>query len=320
MKYTVLIVDDEKGNQDLLVRTLRTQYNILTADSGIEALKVLEDNDVHLILSDHNMAEMDGLEFLKLTTKTNPNSMRILITAHADSAMLIKAINYGKIYRCVLKPWEPEALVKVLDEALEYYKNTILNQKLAQDFGSLFSGTISAITEALDAKDSYTYGRSQRVTENSLKVARHLDFSDYELTKLEIAGLLHDIGMIGVPEHILQKPDDLTKEEFEVIKNHVSYGVKIISNIKQLEPIVNIISNHHERFDGKGYPNGTIGEEIPISAKIIAVADAYDGMVSKRAYRNELPQDVALEQIQKGAGTQFDPAIVDAFLEVIKSK
>ena len=140
--------------------------------------------------------------------------------------------------------------------------------------------------------------------------------SDTELSELELAGLLHDIGMIGVSENILNKPDNLNAEEFDEIKKHVLTGVKILEEIKQLRSVIRIVNFHHEKYDGKGYPYGVIGDEIPIEAQIIAIADAYDGMTSDRAYRKGLSHEKAIEEIKKAAGTQFSPKVVEAFLKI----
>lgn len=181
----------------------------------------------------------------------------------------------------------------------------------------LFSGTITAITEALDAKDSYTSGRSKRVTYYSLETGKYYGLSDSELSELELAGLLHDIGMIGVPETVINKVENLSKEEFDIIKKHVQLGVKILEEIKPLELVVKVIELHHERFDGNGYPYGLKKEEIPISSRIIALADAYDGMVSDRAYRKGMSHEEAIEELKKESNGQFDPKVVEAFLAII---
>jgi len=181
----------------------------------------------------------------------------------------------------------------------------------------LFSGTINAIIEALDAKDSFTLGRSRRVTFFALNMAKHLNLPAEELGKVELAGLLHDIGMIGVSEDILNKPEALTTDEYENVKKHVDHGVKILEDIKQLKDVVEIIKFHHEKFDGSGYPWGLKGDEIPLNARIIAIADAYDSISSNRSYRVGLEHEEVIKKIENQSGRQFDPKIVQAFKEVI---
>lgn len=317
MKYNILVTDDEIDNLQLFRRTLRQEYTVFLANSGFEAIEVLKNNKIDMVISDHKMPGMDGVELMKKSLSYAPDAIRILITAYTDSASLMNAINEGKIHRYMRKPWNPIDLVNILDASFEVYQLNIDNQSLALDLKDLFSGTISAITEALDAKDSYTYGRSKRVTFYSLKIGRAMGLSDTELSELELAGLLHDIGMIGVPEAILSKPGNLSLEEYEDIKKHVLTGVKILEEIKQLRPVIRFVSLHHERFDGKGYPYGLKGDDIPLESQIIAIADAYDGMTSDRAYRKGIPHELAVKEIVKGSGSQFDSKVVESFLSVI---
>ena len=239
--------------------------------------------------------------------------MRILLTAYSDANILIDAINYAKIYRYVKKPFNPEELQLIVSSALEYYQLKYDNDKLINDLKELFSGTIKAIMEALDAKDSYTSGRSKRITYYSIIVAKQLGLSTIDTGKVELAGMLHDIGMIGVSDEILYKIDALSQEEYDEIKKHITYSVKILEDIKQLKDVVEIIKYHHEKYDGTGYPYGVKGEDIPLGSRIIAVADAFDSIISNRIYRNKIELQDALNEIKKGALTQFDPVVVKAF-------
>lgn len=316
-KFKVLIVDDEEDNLALLYRTLRQDFQILKTPSPIEALKMLDENPVDIIISDHKMEEMDGVEFLRRSYELYPQSVRLLVTAYSDTKILIDAINYGKIYRYIKKPWDPAELLMIVKAAAEYFQLKQENDRLIFDLKELFSGTVNAIIEALDAKDSFTLGRSRRVTFLSMKMAQFLNLSAEETGKLELAGLLHDIGMIGVSEDILNKTEALTQSEFEVIKKHVNYGVKILEDIKQLKDVVEIIKYHHEKFDGNGYPYGLKGDEIPLNAQIIAISDAYDSMVSKRSYRAGLTHEDAVKRIEEQAGRQFNPVVVQAFKAIV---
>lgn len=316
-KYKILIVDDEESNLALLFRTLRVDFSIFKTTSPIEALKILDENPIDMIISDHKMEEMDGVEFLKTSYERHPNCLRLLVTAYSDSKILIDAINYGKIYRYIKKPWEPSDLMLIINSAIEYHQLKKENDRLIYDLKELFSGTINAIIEALDAKDSYTLGKSRRVTFISLKMVKYFNLPMEELGKLELAGLLHDIGMIGISEEILNKTEALTEDEYESIKKHVEHGVKILEDIKQLKDVVEIIKYHHERFDGSGYPYGIKGDEIPLNARIISIADSYDSMVSNRSYRKGLSHEEAMKKIIEQSGRQFDPVIVKAFSTII---
>ena len=312
-KYNILLVDDEEDNLALLYRTLRGAYNLEKTTSSLHALEILKEKHFELVISDHKMPEMDGVEFLKHVQVHYPSTMRILLTAYSDANILIDAINYAKIYRYVKKPFNPEELQLIVSSALEYYQLKYDNDKLINDLKELFSGTIKAIMEALDAKDSYTSGRSKRITYYSIIVAKQLGLSTIDTGKVELAGMLHDIGMIGVSDEILYKIDALSQEEYDEIKKHITYSVKILEDIKQLKDVVEIIKYHHEKYDGTGYPYGVKGEDIPLGSRIIAVADAFDSIISNRIYRNKIELQDALNEIKKGALTQFDPVVVKAF-------
>lgn len=317
MEYnTLLLVDDEEDNLALLTRTFRSHYKLLKTTSPLQALELLKTNEVSAIVSDHKMPEMDGIEFLTKARAINPDVMRILVTAFSDANILIGSINEAKIFQYVKKPFDPHDLALVVQRAIDYRQLRIDNYMLINDLKELFSGTIMAIIEALDAKDSFTLGRSRRVTFYSLKIAKALGLSEKEVSQIELAGLLHDIGMIGVSDDILNKTESLTEEEFQAVKEHVNHGVKILTDIKQLKEVVEIIKYHHERYDGSGYPLGLVGDDIPIGARIIAFGDTYDSMISSRAYREALNPNEALEKIKTLSLSQFDPKVIEAFSNV----
>ena len=316
-RYRILIVDDEEDNLALLYRTLRSKYEITKAHSAIEALEILKSEQFDCILSDHKMPLMDGVEFLKRVNDMQPKTMSLLVTAYSDIKILIDAINYAKIYRYIKKPFSPDELLMIVESALECYQLKLDNENLITDLKDLFSGTVKAIIEALDAKDSFTLGRSRRVAFYTLKIVNKMALQPSEISKIELAGLLHDIGMIGVAEEILNKTQKLSDDEYETIKKHVHYSVKILEDIKQLSEITEIIKYHHEYYNGCGYPYGLKGDEIPLGSRIIAITDAYDSMVSNRAYRKSLSPEDAIKIIEQGAGKQFDPDLVEIFKSIL---
>ena len=316
-KYKILIVDDEPDNLALLYRTLRGNYDIAQSTSPLEALKMVEKEHFNCILSDHKMPEMDGVEFLKRTFELSPDTMRLLVTAYTDAGILIDAINYAKIYRYIKKPYNPDELILIVQNSLEYWQLKEDNVNLIKDLKELFSGTVTAIVEALDAKDSYTLGRSRRVTFYSVRMAQALHLNESLVGKVELAGLLHDIGMIGVSDEILSKVEKLTAEEYAEIKLHVQHSIKILDDIKQLKDVVEIIKYHHEYYDGNGYPYGKRGDEIPIGSRIIAIADAFDSMITPKVYRQQVVPSEALNKIKALAGKQFDPNIVEIFEQIL---
>ena len=279
-KYNILLVDDEEDNLALLYRTLRGSYNLDKSTSPLKAIDMLDEKHYELVISDHKMPEMDGVEFLKKVLEKSPSTMRILLTAYSDANILIDAINYAKIYRYIKKPYNPDELQLIVSSALEYYQLKHDNDKLIDDLKELFSGTIKAIMGALDARDSFTSGRSRRITYYSVKIANKMNLPTVDVGKIELAGMLHDIGMIGVSDDILYKIGALNQEEYDQIKKHINYSVKILEDIKQLRDVVEIIKYHHEKYDGTGYPAGIKGDEIPLGSRIIALADAFDSIVS----------------------------------------
>lgn len=316
-KYKILIVDDEPDNLALLYRTLRGKYDIAKSTSPLTALEMMKEEHFNCILSDHKMPEMDGVEFLKRSYEISPNTMRLLVTAYTDAGILIDAINYAKIYRYIKKPYNPDELSLIVENALEYWQLKADNSVLVNDLKELFAGTVTAIIEALDAKDSYTLGRSRRVTFYAVKMSKALHLNETTVGKVELAGLLHDIGMIGVSDDILSKVEKLSSEEYAEIKKHVHHSVKILDDIKQLKDVVEIIKYHHEFYDGNGYPYGIKGEEIPIGARIIAVADAFDSMVTPKIYRQQLVPSEAIARIKAESGKQFDPVVVEHFESIL---
>lgn len=322
-KFNVLVVDDEEVYLKTLKRLLRKDYNVITASSGPEALERLNKlNNVALIISDQRMPEMTGTLFLEKTIEISPDSIRFLITGYSDLDAVIDALNQGQIYRYISKPWNPDELLINIKRAVEHYtttkKNVLLvkfNEELIKNLQELIYNTVSAIASALEAKDPYTYGHSYRVTYYSIKIGEQLGLEKRMLSFLEFASLLHDIGKIGIPEEILHKPSSLSDEEFKIIRKHPEIGGNILESLKNIKTIIDCVVHHHERFDGKGYPEGLEGEKINIVAKILAVADTYDAMTSDRPYRKGMSHETAIKEIKKQSGLQFDPEVVEAFLK-----
>lgn len=317
-KHTILIVDDEENNLQLLRRTFRTKYNILTAHNGLEALDVVKQHSdkISLIVSDQKMPVMEGTEFLKKVRETNPQIIKILLTGHVDTDILVAAINDCDLYQYILKPFEPEELKIAVDNGIQKYSMINNNKVYYKELKELFYKTIRAISNALDTKDSYTNGHSLRVTLYSMILAKELNLSPEFAEEIEIAGLLHDIGKIAMPKSILCKNGKLTDDEFLVMKSHPVRGEKIVINIKKLQKISEWVKAHHEKWDGNGYPDGLKGEEIPLPGRIIALADTYDAMTSTRPYRVALSHETAISEIKRCSGTQFDPKLAEMFIRV----
>ncbi len=317
-KHTILIVDDEENNLQLLRRTFRGKYNILMAHNGVEALEVVKQHgdEISLIVSDQKMPVMEGTEFLKQVRQTNPQIVKILLTGHVDTDIIVAAINDCELFQYILKPFEPEELQIAVDSGIQKYSMASNNKVFYKELRELFYKTIRAISNALDTKDSYTNGHSLRVTLYSMILSKELHFDDAYMEDIEIAGLLHDIGKIAMPKSILCKNGRLTDDEFLVMKSHPVRGEKIVINIKKLQVISEWVKAHHEKWDGSGYPDGLKGEEIPLAGRIIAIADTYDAMTSTRPYRTALSHEVAISEIKRCAGTQFDPKLAEIFVSL----
>jgi len=317
-KHTVLIVDDEVNNLQLLKRTLRKKFNILTATDGKEALDIIdrEGNNISLIISDQRMPKMTGTEFLSKVSEKYPYIVKMLLTGYSDIEAMIDGVNKCQLFQYITKPYDPDEIEMIIDHGIEAYELTLSKNTLLQDLKELFFTTIKSISSALDAKDTYTHGHSHRVTLFSLILARELNLEESFIEEIETAGLLHDIGKIGVPESILCKAGKLTDDEYREIQDHAPKAKKILSSIPGLTNVALWASCHHERWDGKGYPNGISCKDIPLPSRILAIADTYDAMTSNRSYRKGLPHEVAVEEIKNCAASQFDPEVTEAFLRV----
>ncbi len=317
-EHTILIVDDEINNLQLLKRTFRGKYRILTASNGLEGLETLKNNiqDISLIVSDHKMPIMEGTKFLEEANNIAPDVIKILLTGFADIDIITDAVNKCNLFQYVLKPFDPDELQEAVKNGIDKFDLVSSKSLILKDLKELFYKTIKSISSALDAKDPYTHGHSLRVTLYSIILAKELNAPEDQLEMIETAGLLHDIGKIAIPESILCKPGKLTDEEFVVMKSHSLNSEKLISSIKKLNEVSPGVKHHHERWDGRGYPDHLAGEDIPFAARIIAIADTYDAMTSTRSYRTALDHDIAIQEIQKCAGAQFDPNLAQKFVEI----
>ena len=331
MEDRVLIVDDEPMISDVLARRLSKEgYTCIRAKNGKEALQYFYNESFSLIISDIKMPEMGGLELLKKLKTLSPRIMVIMITAYPDLDMAVEAMRLGA-YDFITKPVTLDLVVLSVKNALEkkrleeeielYHKNLELlveerTSKLQHAYRILkksYLDSVKVLAEAIDAKDPYTRGHSDRVRRMSIKVATHLGFAEDQLESLEYGALLHDIGKIGIKDEILQKHGALTPEEYQYIQEHPLIGVKIVEDVDFFKDKVSMIRHHHEHFDGSGYPDGLIGEAIPIEARIIAVPDAYDAMTSMRPHREAMSLEEVLSEMERCKGKQFDPQILDLF-------
>jgi putative two-component system response regulator len=332
MEEQILIVDDEENICNILARRLtREGYLCVTANNGREALNYFYKNTFSLIISDIKMPEMDGVELLKKVKSVDPNMMVIMVTAYPEIDMAVEAMRLGA-YDFIIKPADLDFVVLSVKKALEkkrleeevetYHKNleklveerTAKLQHAYRTLKKAHLDSVKVLAEAIDAKDPYTRGHSERVGRMSLSIANHLDFAEGRLEVLEYGALLHDIGKIGIKDEVLQKPGPLSAGEYQYIQEHPLIGAKIVEEIDFFKDKIPMIRHHHEHFDGSGYPDGLIGEAIPLEARIITVPDAFDAMASLRPHRKALPLQDILVELEKGKGRQFDPKILEIFL------
>lgn len=320
----ILIVDDSPTNLQFVESVLNDKYKLALAKSGERAIKFLEKNKVDLILLDIMMPEMDGFETFECIKQIplNAETPVVFLTADVDVENEVKGLNMGAV-DFVRKPFIPEVMINRINHILQLTElmNDLekkVEEKTAQ-IEQISFATIATIASMIEAKDSYTKGHSVRVSEYSARLAKKIGWSDQEVQNLKYIALLHDIGKIGIPDSVLNKPGKLSEIEFDIIKSHTTIGADILKDIETIPGVFVGAKYHHERYDGKGYPNNLVGEEIPEIARIICIADAFDAMNSKRVYRDNLSIEKICEQLEKNKGTQFDPYLAEQFLELIRT-
>lgn len=326
----ILVVDDDTSNLTMANRILREEgFRTSCVKSGESAVKFLLTNRPDLILLDVHMPGMDGFETIAEIRK-NTNTAKIpviFLTADDDSETETRGLKAGAV-DFIRKPFVPEVLLlrvthilelTCLQENLIYEveKKTREVVKQHEKLEKISVQIVKCLSGAIDAKDAYTNGHSIRVAEYSRAIAWRAGLPKQIQDDIYMVGLLHDVGKIGISDVIINKTTRLSDEEYDIIKTHPVMGAKILKSITEFPKLVAGARSHHERYDGKGYPDGLAGENIPIEGRIIAVADAYDAMSSKRSYRGVLPQAQVRAEIEKGKGTQFDPLFAEIMLNMI---
>jgi len=340
----ILVVDDENEITQILENFFaRKGYTVFVANDGEQALEVIQEHRPHLVFLDIRMPKMDGLTVLRNIRLVDKSIKVIMVTALEDDESIKQANALGAV-DYITKPFkldylEREVIEKVnaqlfedLREELEEKGKLIaqlasevdqvneLNKKLKRNFYQ----TILSLATALEGRDRYTHGHSERVDLYSKIIAEELDESygwdidDEFLENLHIESRLHDVGKIAIPDNVLNKPGRLTEDEYQQIQAHPVKSSHILAPLEDLKESAEVIRHHHERIDGKGYPSGYKGTEIPARSRIISVADSYDAMTSDRPYRTAMPIDQAMQELEKNKGTQFDTDVVDAFIGAFK--
>ena len=327
-KYKIIAVDDESGVLDSLqVFLTRSGYSFVGVTDPMEALERVKSEHFDLMLLDFIMTPIHGDQVVEEIRKFNKELYILLLTGHKDLAPPLETIKRLDIQGYCEKSNRFDQLLLLIESGIKAISQMNLikdindelwdaNEKLEK----AYMESIETLRYTVEAKDVYTRGHSDRVSEYSVLIGKNLGLSDDDLKTLKIGGLFHDVGKIGIPDSILLKTEKLTDDEYSEIKNHPTIGVHILSNATIFQDIIPVVKHHHERFDGRGYPSQLKGEEIPLLARIAAVADTFDAMTSKRSYRNALSLDIVKEEITKCSGTQFDPQIADVFLDILNNQ
>jgi response regulator RpfG family c-di-GMP phosphodiesterase len=336
----ILIIDDEPNVLSVLFSLLGKSYDCMTATSAFEALEFLKDESFDLVLSDIVMPGMSGLELVSEINHIDPLMVVVLISGNLNIQSAIEAMRRGA-YDYVTKPFDLRDVEAAVERALRHQRllksnylyeqrlqelvhvrtneltaaNASLNQALERLYLN-YRATLRALATALEARDVETKGHSDRVVTFSLELGRMLGLSQSELIALEQGALLHDIGKIGVRDSILLKRGPLTADEWVEMREHINHGLRIINGIDFLKGATPVVGQHHEKYNGGGYPRGLRGEQIHINARIFAVADAVDAITSDRPYHDARSFEEAVEELRRCAGTHFDPNIVNVFMSL----
>ncbi len=344
----VLLVDDEVNILKSLARLLRREsVRVFTAANAAEARTVLERESIQVVVSDQRIPGMSGVALLSEIRERWPQVIRILLTGYTEMDVAIEAINRCEVFRLLTKPWEDEELLATIRQALDTHfmrreitrlneitreQNRTLEIKVEQrthevreknlELRKAYVSTVRALAEAVDAKDTYTRGHSERVGVYASRIAQELGCKNHFIERIYLAGLLHDIGKIGIPDAIICKPETLTEKEREIIREHPLIGARILEPVSFLSDVAPCVRHHHEWYDGsdRGYPDRLSGQEIPFPSRIILVADTVEAMTSDRPYRTALPINTVIDEIQRFSGTQFDPTVAGAFLTLIEQE
>ncbi len=331
----ILIVDDEAEITEILADLLSADYDCSRAGSAEEALTRLREDEFHLVISDITMPGMSGLEMIPHVKELAPDTVVVMISGMQTVESAIGALRLGA-FDYLMKPFDLRQVEAVVKRALEHHDLVVAKQRYENHLEELveqrtaeldralnsleaaYRSTLKALTAALETRDSETHGHSERVVSYSLRLGREYGLSSEEMKSLEFGSLLHDIGKIGVPDSILRKPAKLTDEEWVRMREHPQHGQQILRGIEFLQGAARVVAQHHEKWDGTGYPLGLRNEEIDICARIFAVADAFDAITSDRVYRRGKPYEAAAQELDDWAGRQFDPKVVQAFHRVPK--
>jgi putative two-component system response regulator len=308
----VLVVDDMEAMRLALVKCLHMSgYEVIAASSGGEALDLLRTQHFDLLLTDQTMPGLSGLELTDAVSRMHPDMPIVVLTGHTDVELAKDSLQRGAS-DFVTKPVNIRELPILIERNLTRRRLEVA--RLRERGAQVLFEAIKALASAVDAKDPYTARHSRRVTRLSLLLADAIQLSSEERYLLELSAWMHDVGKIGVPDSILIKPAPLSPKEFAVMKEHPAKGAEIVGEIEEFGQVADVIRHHHERVDGRGYPDGLRGTAIPLASRIILIADSFEAMVADRSYRRSLGREAAIRELQEHSGTQFDQSLAQAFI------
>ncbi len=325
--YKIIVVDDEIGIIDSLSIFLkRSGYEFTGVTDPLEAIERVKNEHFDLMLLDFIMTPIHGDKVVEEIRKFNKELYILLLTGHKDLAPPLETIRRLDIQGYCEKSDKFDQLLLLIESGIKAISQMNLIKKINAELKDTYEKleksymeSIQTLRYTVEAKDAYTRGHSDRVSEFAVLIGKYLNISAEDLRTLQIGGLFHDIGKIGVPDSILLKTAKLTDDEYSEIKNHPTIGAHILSTATIFQNLIPIVKHHHERYDGNGYPSKLKGEDIPYLARITAVADTFDAMTSKRTYRDALPLDVVKAEVERCKGSQFDPKIADVFLDILNN-
>lgn len=318
--YKIIAVDDEEGIIDSLSIFLkRSGYEFTGVTNPEEAIERVKNEHFDLMILDFIMTPFHGDQVVEEIRKFNKELYILLLTGHKDLAPPLETIRRLDIQGYCEKSDKFDQLLLLIESGIKSIAQMNQIKKINEELEKAYLESIETLRYTVEAKDTYTRGHSDRVSAFSVLIAKKLNLSEEDLRTIQIGGLFHDIGKIGVPDSILLKESKLTDDEYSEIKNHPSIGAHILSTATIFKDMIPIVKHHHERYDGNGYPGRLKGEEIPYLARIAAIADSFDAMTSRRTYRDSLPIETVIAEFERCKGTQFDPELTDAFLDILRN-
>jgi putative two-component system response regulator len=317
MKYKMLIVDDEAANLRLLDRLFARDFQCLTASSGVEAIRVLEQHDVAILVTDQRMPQMTGIELLRHTARLRPHMVRILLTGYTDVEVLVEAVNSGLVYMYVSKPWNNEDLMLKISRACEHYESnrkrnalTLANDRLVARLQEIKLTVAKSLAQMLRSRDEYAYDHAVRVCNYAITIAEKIDMSERDKEELSAAAMLHDLGEVDIFSSRSMPAVELGSNRSGRAPAQSECEARLLAAIPELGSISDSVRRYRENFDGTGFPGGLVADQIPLASRILRVADEYDLMVQPKRPAPSMRHDEAMRFLSQRSGKQFDPTVI----------